>query len=88
MPFKTTGMFFKNIYKMIISKASVQYVLSEGISSRNLRSSSRWRRILHQKFQSVIIVKTSKNDCFKSIRQVRFERGNFEQKSSFFFPMA
>lgn len=31
MPFKTTGMFFENIYKMIVSKASVQCVLSEGI---------------------------------------------------------
>ena len=51
---------------MNIFKATVRDVLSEGILSRNLRSSSRWHRILHQKFQSVIIVKTSKKIVLKT----------------------
>ena len=60
MPFKTTGMFpetnlnfindvLKNNHsKMNISETTIQGVLSEGILSRNLRSSSRWRRCLRR----------------------------------------
>ena len=51
---------------MNIFKATVRDVLSEGILSRNPRSSSRWHRIQHRKFQSVIIVKTSKKIVLKT----------------------